>query len=99
VAHGAPRRGCVKRQPPEVLPNRRSGSPEDTDLERNSLAGPRIKDLRESFVIESGARTRSRTLSMLSACEYRGCLTQQRFPGSTPGSFQRVPAVTARREP
>jgi len=54
------------------------GSPEDTDLERISLPGPRIKDLRRLFVIESGARSRSRTLSVLTACEYRGCLTQQR---------------------
>jgi hypothetical protein len=55
-----------------------SGSPEDTDLERISLRGPRIKHLRDLFVIESGAQTRSRTLFVLSACEYRGCLTQQR---------------------
>ncbi|SRR2546427_2067062 len=27
VANGTPRRGCVKRQPPDVLPTRRSGSP------------------------------------------------------------------------
>jgi len=46
---------CVKRPRADVLPNRKSGSPEDTDLERISLQGPRIKDLRDLFVIESGA--------------------------------------------
>jgi len=69
----------------------RNGSPEDTDLERISLRGPRIKDLRDLFVIESGARSRSRTLSVLSVCEYRGGLTQQRFQ---PRAFWRAPAVT-----
>ena len=33
-----------------------SGSPEDTDLERISLGGPRIEELRELFVIECGAQ-------------------------------------------
>ena len=55
-----------------ALPSRKSGSPEDTDLDRTSLGGPRIKHLRELFVIEGGARSRSRTLFVLSACEYRG---------------------------
>jgi len=57
---------------------KKSGSPEDTELERNSLQGPRIEDLRDLFVIESGARLRSRTLFVLTACEYRSCLTRQR---------------------
>ncbi len=35
-----------------------TGSPEDTDLERVSFGGPRIKHLRNLFVIESGARSR-----------------------------------------
>src|SRR6266853_6356315 len=56
---------------------KKSGSPEDTELERNSLQGPRIEDLRDLFVIESGARTRLRTLCVLTACEYRSCLTRQ----------------------
>jgi hypothetical protein len=73
---------CVKRRPAEVLLTKRSGSPEDTDLERNSLQGPRIKHLRDLFVIESGAQTRLRTLSVLTACEYRSGLTQQRICGS-----------------
>lgn len=78
-----------------VLLSRKSGSPEDTDLERISLGGPRIKHLRDLFVIESGAQTRSRTLSVLTACEYRGRLTQQRFRGP----FWRAPAVTPRSSP
>jgi len=69
----------------------RNGSPEDTDLERISLRGPRIKDLRDLFMIESSARSRSRTLSVLSVCEYRGGLTHQRFQ---PQAFWRAPAVT-----
>ena len=56
----------------------RNGSPEDTDLERISLVGPRINQLRDLFVIESGAQTPLRTLCVLTACEYRSCLTQQR---------------------
>ncbi len=52
----------VKRLGADVLPSSRNGSPEDTDLERNSLGGPRIKHLRELFVFQSGARSRSRTL-------------------------------------
>src|SRR5882762_2360901 len=89
AAHGrngarreSPRQRCVKRRRADVLLSRRSGSPEDTDLERISLAGPRIRYLRDLFVIESGAQSRLRTLSVLSACEYRGGLTQQRvWPG------------------
>ncbi len=54
-------RRCVKRRRGDVLLDRKSGSPEDTDLERVSLGGPRIKHLRNLFVIESGARSRSRT--------------------------------------
>jgi hypothetical protein len=46
-------------------------SPLDTDLERISLGGPRIKDLPDLLVIESGAQTRLRTLSVLTAYEYR----------------------------
>src|ERR1700682_1338547 len=66
-----------------VLLTPKSGSPLDTDLERISLACPRIKHLRDLFVIESGARSRSRTLSVLTACEYRSCLTQQRVGAAT----------------
>ena len=40
--------------------------------------GPRINQLRDLFVIESGAQTPLRTLCVLTACEYRECLTQQR---------------------
>src|SRR4051812_49355136 len=50
---------------------RKYGSAEDTDLEQISLGGPRIKHLRALFVIESGVQTRSRTLSVLTASEYR----------------------------
>ena len=92
--HRVPRRGCVKHQPTDVLLNQKSGSPLDTDLERISLGSPRIKDLRDLFVIESGARSRSRTLSVLTACEYRGCLTQQRVWLPSPRVFWRAPAVT-----
>src|ERR1700682_1494762 len=74
-----------------VLLTPKSGSPLDTDLERNSLRGPRIKHLRDLFVIESGARSRSRTLSVLTACEYRVQLTHQRFQRR---AFWRPPAVT-----
>ena len=70
------RTACVKRQQANVLLSRRGGSPEDADLERISLAGPRIKDLRDLFVIGSGAQTRLRTLSVLTACGYRGGLPQ-----------------------
>ena len=45
LLHGTWRRGCVKRQPVDVLLTEKSGSPLDTDLERISLRGPRIKDL------------------------------------------------------
>src|SRR5258705_8431361 len=55
LAHRARRRVCVKRQPAGVLRTTRSGSPEDTDLERISPGGPRIKHLCDLFVIESGA--------------------------------------------
>ncbi len=61
LAHRARRRVCVKRQPAGVLRTTRSGSPEDTDLERISPGGPRIKHLCDLFVIESGARSRLRT--------------------------------------
>jgi hypothetical protein len=77
-----------------VLLTKKSGSPEDTDLERISLGGPRIKHLRDLFVIESGAQSGSRTLSVLTTCEYRGCLTQQRVWLSSPWAFWRAPAVT-----
>src|SRR6266478_3485399 len=70
---------CVKRGEADVLLSRRSGSPEDTDLERISLRSPRIKYLRDLFVIESGAQTQLRTLSVLTACEYRQRLAPQRF--------------------
>jgi hypothetical protein len=79
LAGSSARLGCVKHLQADVLLTERSGSPEDTDLERFSLGGPRIKHLRDLFVIESGARSRSRTLSALTACEYHGCLTQQRL--------------------
>jgi len=46
-----PQGGCVKRQPSDVLLSRRNGSPLDTDLERFDSQGPRIKDLRELFVM------------------------------------------------
>lgn len=49
---------CVKRQRADVLLSQKSGSPEDTELERISLGGPRIKHLRDLFVIESGAQSR-----------------------------------------
>src|SRR6267378_7061787 len=84
TAHGAraPGSAVLSADVPMFLLSRRSGSPEDTDLERISLAGPRIRYLRDLFVIESGAQSRLRTLSVLSACEYRGGLTQQRvWPG------------------
>ena len=57
--------------PSDVLLSRRNGSKEDTDLERISLQDPRIKHLRDLFVIESRAQSRSRTLLVLTACEYR----------------------------
>ena|SRR3989442_4455766 len=59
------------------------GSPKDTDLERNSLRGPRIKHLGDWFAIESGARSRLRTLSVLTACEYRSCLCTAEIPAPT----------------
>jgi len=77
AANGASE-GCVKRRPADVLLHERSGSPEDTELERISLPGPRIKDLRDLFVNEGGARSRSRTLSVLTVCEYRSWLTRRR---------------------
>jgi hypothetical protein len=46
-----------------------SGSPEDTDLEGISLRGPRIKHLRALFVLESGARSRSRTVKCVRVSE------------------------------
>jgi len=45
------RRSCVKRRRAHVLLDERSGSPLDTDLERFDSQGPRIKDLRELFVM------------------------------------------------
>src|SRR5438132_4449899 len=51
-----------------ALPSRKSGSPEDTDLERISLGSPRINQLRDLFVIESGTQTPLRTLCVLTAC-------------------------------
>jgi hypothetical protein len=44
---GATSGGGVKRRHGDVLLSRRNGSPEDTDLERVSLAGPRNKGLRD----------------------------------------------------
>src|SRR6266478_6229565 len=56
-------------------------------LFRGYLIEPRLQ------VIESGTRSRSRTLGVLSACEYRGCLTQQRIRRGL-GPFWPAPAVT-----
>ena len=80
VADGASRRGCVKRHQADVLLSKESGSPKDTNLERFALVGPRIKDLRDLFVIESGARSRSRTLFVLIACEVSALLDTARHP-------------------
>ncbi len=55
-----------------VLLTRKSGSPEDIDLERASPRGPTVKHLRDMFATESGAQSPSRTFSVLSAREYRG---------------------------
>ena len=48
---------AVKALALEIVVEKSNGSPEDTDLERIYLAGPRIKHLRDLFVIESGARS------------------------------------------
>src|SRR2546428_8240579 len=57
--------------------------------------------LRGLLVIESGARTRSRTLSVLTACEYRSCLTQQRVCAGWPRRCDGPPLLhaVARKEP
>ena len=52
AARPARRGRCVKRQRAGVLGNEECGSPEDTDLERNSLADPRIKHM--SATLEKG---------------------------------------------
>jgi hypothetical protein len=86
---GAPRSGrnvrCVKRPRADVLTSARNGSPEDTETERFSLGGPRIEHLRVSFVKESGARSRSRTLSALTRADTHTT------------TVLRAPAVTGQR--
>jgi hypothetical protein len=72
-------RRCVQRRRRDVLLSRKSGSPGDTDPETGSSRWSENPALRELFVIESGARSRSRTLCVLSARESRRCLTQQRM--------------------
>src|SRR2546426_2306428 len=78
-ACGAATRRCGRPFPRVPARTLRRDGPLDTDLERISLGGPRIKDLRDLFVIESGAQSRLRTLSVLIAYEYRGWLTQERI--------------------
>ena len=56
----------------------RDRSPEDTDLERIVLRGPRIKHLRDLFVIESGAPVAITNSLCVSACEYRGGVNTRR---------------------
>ncbi len=43
------------------------------------------------FVIVNGGQSRLRTLSVLTACEYRGCLTQQRISLTVLRLFSRAP--------
>src|SRR5882762_1535296 len=102
AAHGrngarreSPRQRCVKRRRADVLLSRRSGSPEDTDLERISLAGPRIKDLRNSFVIESGAQLAITNSLCVNRVRVSAGINTVESRSSWATEFWRASAVTA----
>ena len=91
----SPRQHCVKRRRADVLLSRRSGSPEDTDLERISLAGPRIKDLRNSFVIESGAQLAITNSLCVNRVRVSAGINTVESRSSWATEFWRASAVTA----